>query len=83
MDATLKETDVTHPADPHKRLWELIKHMRERVAKCRWLASMINHPEGKRTLLEMADEGEADIKKLEAEMAADPITITVGLPREE
>jgi general stress protein 26 len=28
MDATLKETDVTHPGDPHKRLWELIKHMR-------------------------------------------------------
>jgi len=61
---------------------ELIQHMRERVAKCRWLASMINHPEGKQTLLEMADEGEADIKKLEAEMAAKPITFTVGFPPE-
>ena len=62
---------------------ELIQHMRERVQKCRWLATMINHPEGKRTLLEMADEGEADIKKLEAEVAAESTTIIVGLPPEE
>jgi hypothetical protein len=61
---------------------ELIQHMRERVEKCRWLAQMINHPEGKQTLLQMAEDGEADIKKLEAEMAAEPITITVGLPPE-
>jgi hypothetical protein len=61
---------------------ELIQHMRERVQKCRWLAEMINHPEGKRTLLQMAEEGEADIKKLEAEMAAQPNTIVVGLPPE-
>jgi hypothetical protein len=49
---------------------ELIQNMRQRVAKCRWLASMINHPEGKKVLLQMAAEGEADIKKLEAEEAA-------------
>ena len=61
---------------------ELIQHMRERVQKCRWLAEMINHPEGKKTLLQMAKDGEADIKKLEAEMAAKPVTITVGLPPE-
>jgi hypothetical protein len=59
---------------------ELIQHMRERVQKCRWLAEMINHPEGKRTLLQMADDGEVDIKKLEAELAAEPNTIPVGLP---
>ena len=35
---------------------ELIQHMRERVAKCRWLATMINHPEGKKPLLQMAEE---------------------------
>ena len=46
---------------------ELIKHMRARVEKCRWLASMINHPEGKKALLQMAEDGEADIRKLEAE----------------
>jgi hypothetical protein len=49
---------------------ELIKNMRQRVAKCRWLASMINDPEGRKALLQMAAEGEADIKKLEAEEAA-------------
>jgi hypothetical protein len=54
--------------------------MRERVEKCRWLAEMINHPEGKRTLLQMAEEGQADIEKLEAEVAGKPVTITVGLP---
>lgn len=46
---------------------EIIENMRARVAKCRWLASMINHPEGKKVLLQMAAEGEADIKRLQAE----------------
>jgi hypothetical protein len=31
---------------------------------------MINDPEGRKALLQMAAEGEADIKKLEAEEAA-------------
>jgi len=28
IEVTFKETDVTSSNDPHKRLWELIKHMR-------------------------------------------------------
>ena len=48
---------------------ELIEHMRARVAKCRWLATMINHPEGRLSLLQMAADGEADIKKLDARAA--------------
>jgi hypothetical protein len=59
---------------------ELIQNMRARVEKCRWLASMINHPEGKKTLLQMAEEGEADIRKLEAEEAERAAAIHMELP---
>jgi hypothetical protein len=59
---------------------ELIQNMRARVQKCRWLASMINDPAGKRTLLQMADEGEADIEKLEAEDAERATAIRAELP---
>lgn len=44
---------------------DVIRGMRERVVKCRWLASMISHPEAKAVLLQMAAEGETDIRKLE------------------
>jgi ATP-dependent Zn protease len=46
---------------------ELIKKMRARVAQCRRLAGYINDPRTTETLLKMADEGEADIARLEAE----------------
>jgi hypothetical protein len=45
---------------------ELIQKMRARVEQCRRLAEMIHSPDARKTLLQMADEGEADIKKLEA-----------------
>lgn len=54
--------------------------MRERVKKCRWLASMINHPEGKRTLLQMADQGEADIAKLEAAQESATVQLSPTSP---
>lgn len=46
---------------------ELIKKMRARVEQCRRLAQAINNPAARKTLLEMADEGEVDIRKLEQE----------------
>jgi hypothetical protein len=46
---------------------DVIKGIRARVEQCRRLASMINHPEARETLLQMARDGEADIKRLEAE----------------
>jgi hypothetical protein len=46
---------------------ELIRKMRARVEQCRRLADSIGNPEARRTLLHMADEGEADIRKLEVE----------------
>ena len=49
---------------------EIIEKMRARVAQCRRLADMILDPTARATLLQMADEGDADIVKLEAEEAA-------------
>ena len=48
---------------------EIIEKMRARVAQCRRLADMILDPTARATLLQMADEGDADIVKLEAEEA--------------
>jgi len=44
---------------------ELIKKMRARVEQARRLAKYINDPRTTETLLLMAEEGEADIRKLE------------------
>lgn len=46
---------------------ELIKKMRARVSKARLLATYVNDPRTTKTLLQMAEEGEADIRRLEAE----------------
>jgi hypothetical protein len=44
---------------------ELIAKMRNRVEQCRRLANAISSPVARKTLLDMAEEGEADIRKLE------------------
>ena len=46
---------------------ELIAKMRARVAQCRRLADAINSPNARKSLLDMAEDGEADIRKLESE----------------
>ena len=46
---------------------DLIEKMRARVAQCRRLADLINDDYASRVLRQMADEGEADMRKLEAE----------------
>jgi hypothetical protein len=46
---------------------DVIQGMRRRVEQCRRLAEMISHPGARETLLQMAREGEEDIKRLEAE----------------
>ena len=48
---------------------ELIEKMRARVAQCRRLADMINDEYAQRVLRQMADEGEADMRKLAADEA--------------
>ncbi len=48
------------PEDP-------LANMRARIAQCRRLADMINSPTARQALLEMAEQGEADLKKLEEE----------------
>ena len=47
---------------------EPIMKMRARVEQCRRLA-MLHDPRTTQALLQMADEGEADLKKLEAQEA--------------
>ena len=49
---------------------ELMVKMRGRIDQCRRLAKMITDPQAKQALLKMADEGEADLKKLQADEAA-------------
>jgi hypothetical protein len=44
-----------------------LANMRARIAQCRKLAEMIHNPTARQALLQMAEEGEADLKKLEAE----------------
>jgi hypothetical protein len=51
---------------------ELKKNMRARIDKCRRLAKLINDPRTTEALLMMADEGEADLAKLEAAEASAP-----------
>jgi hypothetical protein len=46
---------------------DVIRGIRGRVEQCRRLASMINHPEARETLLQMAREGDADIQRLQEE----------------
>jgi hypothetical protein len=47
----------------------VIANMRARVAQCRRLAQYINDPRTTEALLKMAQEGEADIQRLEADTA--------------
>jgi hypothetical protein len=49
---------------------ELIAHMRARVDQCRRLANMITDEKAASVLRKMAEDGEADIARLEAEEAA-------------
>ena len=56
--------------------------MRERAAKCRWLAKEMLDKKTIQALLEMADEIERDMKLLEAERLARPIAASTP-PSEE
>jgi hypothetical protein len=44
-----------------------LDHMRERIARCRRLATFINDPRTNAALIEMAEQGEADLARLLAE----------------
>jgi hypothetical protein len=44
---------------------ELIRKIRGRIARCRELARFVNDPTAKQALQQMADEGEADLRRLE------------------
>jgi len=44
-----------------------LDHMRERIARCRRLATFINDPRTNAALMEMAEQGEADLARLLAE----------------
>ena len=46
---------------------EIIANIRSRVQRCRYLAGMINDAQAAEVLRQMAEEGEADIRRLEAE----------------
>lgn len=50
---------------------QVLENMKLRVAQCRRLAELIHNPEAVRMLLEMAEQGEADIRKLEGQPEPD------------
>lgn len=54
---------------------ELIKHIRARVERARRLAQYVNDSRTTEALLQMAQEGESDLEKLEAEQAANQTNI--------
>jgi hypothetical protein len=58
---------------------DLISNMRDRVDRCRRLAKMIHDPQAIAILKQMAEEGEADIAKLQAENAPANGSATSGL----
>ena len=45
---------------------QVIAHMRTRVEQCRRLAAALTDRRASEALLQMAEEGEADIRRLEA-----------------
>jgi hypothetical protein len=45
----------------------VVENMRARIVQCRRLADLIHNPEVTRTLLQMADDIEADLKRLDDE----------------
>ena len=49
---------------------EVKKNMRARIDKCRFLAKYVNDPRTTAALLQMAEDGEADLARLEAEGGA-------------
>jgi hypothetical protein len=53
-----------------------LANMRARVAQCRRLADSITDARAAAILKQMADEGDADIARLEAERAANPMPPT-------
>jgi hypothetical protein len=46
---------------------ELIDNIRARIAQCRRLADLITNREAAAILRQMADDGERDVRRLEAE----------------
>lgn len=50
----------------------LIAHMRARVSQVRRIASMAHDPQMIEMLMKLAEDGEADIDKLEAARDAEP-----------
>jgi hypothetical protein len=49
---------------------DIIANIRSRVERCRYLAGMINDKQAAEVLRQMAEEGDADIRRLEAERDA-------------
>jgi hypothetical protein len=59
---------------------ELAAKMRGRIDQCRRLAKSTTDPRAAEILRQMADEGEADLKKLLAAMADQPDVEEIRIP---
>lgn len=54
---------------------EVIGHIRARAEKCRRLADMVHQPDIRETLLQMALDAEADLKRLTGRQGSGPNTV--------
>lgn len=62
---------------------QTIDNIKCRIAQCRRLAGFATDPKVAETLLQMAEEAEADLRRIAAEDAGDPpqVTIEIGIPK--
>ena len=60
---------------------ELIKGIRDRMERCRRLASQITDEFARQELLKLAEEGEAAIRELESKAVASTQTIQPEMPQ--
>jgi len=59
--------------------WDLITSIKGRVAQCRRLAAFTTDAHASKILIQMAEEAEADLRRIEAESAAPPQEITIEI----
>lgn len=57
-----------------------LEGMRARIAQCRRLAASTTDAQAREVLTQMADEGEADLKRLEAQRGASEAAVEHDMP---
>lgn len=59
---------------------ETLRHIRDRIERCRRLARQTTDDLARQALLDLADEGEADLRRLEEAARTDQPEIQLRMP---